>query len=63
MAIRWITFAVPLALLVAFGWLLLVYCAPPLCWFLLTLAVATILVLLAACITSLASCVCGRRFG
>ena len=57
----WITFLFPLALLIGLGWLLRIYCAPPLCWFLLSLALATILVMLLACLMSLASCICGRR--
>jgi hypothetical protein len=58
MALRSIVFLLPLTLTIALLWLIVQNCAPPLCWFLLSIALATIVVLIAACLTSLASCVC-----
>lgn len=63
MMTRWPAFLLLIALLAIVGWLLLTRCAPPLCWFLLSLAVATLLVMLIACMTSLANCVCTKRVG
>lgn len=63
MTSNWITLLLPVAILIALGWLLVLYCGPPLCWLLLSLMTATVLVLLVACGTSLASCVCGKWVG
>jgi len=65
MTVRWAFFLVPLAVTLALLWALLHSCAPPLCWFLLSIALATLLVLVLACMTSLACCVCrgGRLAG
>jgi len=58
MIIRWTFFLLPLAAMLALLWLLFQTCLPPLCWFLLSIALATILVMILACMTSLARCVC-----
>lgn len=40
--VRWLTFFIPLLITLLLGWLILIYCAPPLCWFLLSIASAII---------------------
>jgi hypothetical protein len=64
MTTRWVFFLLPLAVMVALWWLIFQNCTPPLCWFLLSIALATILVLILGCLTGLASCICrgGKAF-